>query len=131
MGRELTFKKLRKQNVKRCNKVFHPLKGWSGSDWGTAMGGEMGEVVEEFLQLLTCLKSLDTLKKLKRTEDGTDKKNTPEDIVKRLAKELADVVCYTDLLAARFDIDLGKAVTVKFNEVSDKRGSKIKLLNKL
>ncbi len=44
-----------------------------------------------------------------------------------LASELADVVCYADLLAARAGIDLGEAIRKKFNEVSERRGSEVKL----
>lgn len=44
-----------------------------------------------------------------------------------IAHELADLVIYADLLAARLDIDLGEAIKFKFNEVSDKRKSTVKL----
>ena len=41
--------------------------------------------------------------------------------------ELADVVCYLDLLAFRLGIDLGEAVRDKFNRVSERVGSDVKL----
>jgi hypothetical protein len=40
---------------------------------------------------------------------------------------MADVVTYADLLAARFGIDLGLAVAAKFNEVSERVGSDLRL----
>jgi len=40
-------------------------------------------------------------------------------------KELADMICYADLLAYHLDIDLGKAVRQKFNEVSKRVGSQV------
>jgi NTP pyrophosphatase (non-canonical NTP hydrolase) len=43
------------------------------------------------------------------------------------AKEMSDVICYLDLLASRMGIDLEKAIIEKFNEVSDRKGCKIKL----
>ena len=46
---------------------------------------------------------------------------------KQLADEIADVVCYADLLAARANIDLGEAVRAKFNEVSGRWKSEVKL----
>jgi NTP pyrophosphatase (non-canonical NTP hydrolase) len=42
-------------------------------------------------------------------------------------KELADVVTYLDLLAFQLNIDLGDAVIQKFNEVSIRVGSTVRL----
>jgi NTP pyrophosphatase (non-canonical NTP hydrolase) len=114
---ELTFSKLRKANVKRCEDVFHPLDSWSPSDWATAMAGECGE-------------ACNNIKKLRRL-DGADADFDTEINRKRLiyetGKELADLVIYADLLAARLGINLGYMVTNKFNEVSENRGSKVTL----
>lgn len=41
--------------------------------------------------------------------------------------EVADVVCYLDLLCQKAGIDLGTAVVNKFNEKSDEIGSKVKI----
>ena len=100
---ELSFERLRRVNVKRCNEAFRPLEDWSPTDWGCAMAGEAGE-------------ACNLLKKMLRGED------VPLDHV---AAELADVVTYVDLLAARLGIDLGAAVVRKFDIVSRKRGSDI------
>ncbi len=110
---ELSFDRLRKTNLKRCEDVFHPLNSWSPTDWATAMAGECGEACNK-------------LKKLRRLDGADQALDTPENreaIIADTAKELADLIIYTDLLAARLGIDLGQAVTQKFNEVSQKRGS--------
>lgn len=101
----LSFAELRLANVPRCEQVFHSLTSWSPSDWSNAMAGECGEVAN-----LT--------KKLRRGENI----DTME-----LAYELADVVIYADLLAARLGIDLGSVVRAKFNVVSERRGSSVRL----
>ena len=67
-----------------------------------------------------CGEACNVVKKLER--DG----ETPEMLVK-LKHELADVVTYADLLAARYGINLGQAVAEKFNIVSQRRGSHLKL----
>ena len=100
---DLSFKRLRDHNVRRCNEAFRPLEDWSPTDWGCAMAGETGE-------------ACNLLKKMRRGED------VPLDHV---AAELADVVTYADLLAARLGIDLGAAVVKKFDIVSRMKGSDI------
>lgn len=97
----LDFDRLRRTNVARCEEVFHKLDEWSPTDWGCAAAGEMGE-------------ACNLLKKLRRGEDVP---------LQEIANELADVVAYIDLLAARLYIDLGEAVASKFNQVSVKKGS--------
>lgn len=101
----LTFDRLRERNVERCKAAFPMCESWAAADWMTALVGEVGELAN-------------LLKKIKRG-DGA-----PADEV---AKELADVMTYLDLLAAYLDIDLGNATILKFNEVSARRGSKVKL----
>jgi NTP pyrophosphatase (non-canonical NTP hydrolase) len=105
MDGTMTFEKLRIFNVMRCEDVFHKLDEWHPNDWMTALCGEVGEAAN-------------LLKKAKRGEEIS---------ISDIAKELADVIIYTDLLAARLRIDLNEAVISKFNEVSDRRGSNIKL----
>lgn len=102
---DLGFQNLRDANVRRCNAVFHPLHSWSPTDWACAMAGECGE-------------ACNLIKKLHRGEDIS-----PSEI----GKELADIVTYADLLAARLGINLGDAVREKFNEVSERRNSDYRL----
>lgn len=102
---ELTFSKLRAVNVKRCNKHFHKLNDWSPTDWGCALAGEVGELCN-------------FLKKARRGE------NVSKDDI---AKEIGDVQCYLDLIAARLKINLAECVIDKFNEVSARKNCKIRL----
>jgi MazG nucleotide pyrophosphohydrolase domain. len=114
---ELTFDDLRAVNVARCEDVFHPINEWSPTDWACAMAGECGEACNE-------------IKKLRRLDGADSDFDTIErraELRLQIGKELADIVIYADLLAKRLDIDLGRCVVEKFNEVSDRRGSTIKL----
>lgn len=124
----LTFAQLRVANVARCEQVFHPLAAWSDTDWATAMAGELGEVGVELLALLVVC---NTVKKLRRLDGADADKDTlaERDRLRRKAVlELADVVIYADLQAARLGLDLDAAIVEKFNEVSEKRGSSITLV---
>lgn len=103
----LTFERLRRVNLERCEEAFFPLRSKDGPWWGNAMAGENGE-------------ACNFVKKIDR--DGS----TPE-LVQALAYELADLVTYADLLAAYYGIDLGLAVVEKFNLVSERRNCNIKL----
>lgn len=102
----LDFARLRDANVPRCEQAFHGVDAWSLERWALAMIGEAGEVCN-------------AVKKIIRN-DGSGS-------VPALAQEIADVVIYADLLAARAGIDLGEAVRAKFNQVSRARGSAILL----
>lgn len=81
---------------------------WSPMDWGCALAGETGE-------------ACNLVKKLHRGEPG-DHVNVDD-----IGRELADVICYADMLAARLGLNLGEFVRRKFNEVSVKRGSPVRL----
>jgi NTP pyrophosphatase (non-canonical NTP hydrolase) len=105
---ELTFDELRDADVERANSAWgdsHTLDSWSPTDWACAVAGEVGE-------------ACNLIKKLRRGEDIP---------VQAIAFELADAVGYIDLLAARLGIDLGEAVREKFNIVSERVGSKVRL----
>jgi hypothetical protein len=117
---ELSFKRLRQFGVARCIKHFHrQINEWSPTDWGCAMAGETGE-------------ACNILKKMKRIADNPesvplDKVEEYQTLKGKLADELADIQTYLDLTAARFDLDLGEITVKKFNEVSDRINSDIKL----
>jgi len=113
----LTFNHLRTRNVIRCETAFHTLDSWTVTDWACAMAGECGE-------------ACNMVKKLRRLDDAKQLANIPADregIIRSIGDELADLVIYADLLAARLGIKLGKAVAEKFNAVSDRVGSDVKL----
>lgn len=102
----LSFQELRAANVERCENSFkHSINDWSPSDWAMATTGELGELCN-------------FLKKRMRGEDVNQ-----QDI----ADELADVCIYLDLLAARVGVDLASAVRSKFNEVSLRVNSDVRL----
>jgi NTP pyrophosphatase (non-canonical NTP hydrolase) len=104
----LTFRALRAANVLRKARWHGETDEWTGADWSNAMCGEAGEAAN-------------IVKKLRRHETRTGTEyNTPEveALLPRLAEELADVVIYCDLLAAKYGLDLGSAVVGKFNHVS-------------
>lgn len=108
---------LRAANVKRCEQVFHPLHRWSPTDWACAVAGEAGEVCN-------------AVKKLRRLHDGTNTAKDPQSVEAchaAIADEIADTVIYLDLLAARLGIDLSIAVINKFNAVSHRMKSDIKI----
>lgn len=99
------FEQLRAANVTRSEQCFFPVKEWTPTDWATAMAGECGEACN--------------LIKKNRRGDPVE--------LDAIGDELADVVLYADLLAARLGIDLGQAVRRKFNAVSKKRKSDVRL----
>jgi NTP pyrophosphatase (non-canonical NTP hydrolase) len=118
---DLTFKQLRLANLDRCNQSFHPGGGvgeWTPTDWATAMAGECGEACNAVKKL----RRLETAASWRRAEDGT-----AGDLRDAVAEELADLIAYADLLAARLGIDLGAAVALKFNRVSERVGSAARL----
>lgn len=102
---DLTFRDLSYYNKERCEKHFHPINEWSETDWATAVAGETGEMCN-------------WIKKRKRGEDIS---------VEEVGKELADIIIYCDLMATRLNISLEEFIINKFNEVSNKINSSIKL----
>lgn len=114
----MNLNELRTANVKRCEKVFHPLTEWNPAEWACAMAGEAGE-------------ACNVAKKITRLESGTNTAKDPQtmdECRQLMGKELADTVIYADLLAASLGINLGDAIRDKFNEVSERMKSDVKLL---
>ena len=114
----LTFNTLRAANVTRLP-TFRNAKGevahakpdgsdWSDSDWLQAVIGELGEYAN--------------LKKKVLRGDLDFEQAYP-----MLADELADVVIYLDILAFRLGIDLGEQIISKFNRVSIRVNSPIRI----
>lgn len=101
----LTFDELSKCNLERCEQSYHPVDDWSPSDWLTCVMGEVGELAHLF--------------KDERRGDYVSKR--------AIARELADIVIYLDLLAQRLSVNLGDAVVEKFNITSRNIGSDVRL----
>jgi NTP pyrophosphatase (non-canonical NTP hydrolase) len=113
MGHDLSFEELSAANAAR-----HAQGGgggteasWNITDWTNALCGEAGELAN-------------FAKKVRRAR-LTDP--TLDEAKEDLAHELADIVTYADLIATKLGINLAEAVRAKFNIVSDRVGSDIKL----
>ena len=110
----LSFAGLREQNEARARR-WHPGfpedDDWNGADWSNAMCGEAGEAAN-------------VVKKLRRIETGKvgTRHVTESGLLVDLASELADIVIYADLVAAKYGIPLSTAIVRKFNEVSERHG---------
>lgn len=108
----MTFDDLRHANLTRLPDFGHYYSGgtsdinsWSPTDWACALAGEVGELCN-------------LVKKMRRGEAvaATD-----------IHEEIADVQTYLDLLAARLGVNLEIATRDKFNKVSNRVGSRIRL----
>lgn len=119
----LSFDQLRAANVARLP-IFKNAQGetahaapdgsdWKLSAWSNAVCGELGEAANI----------------IKKMERGDFRGAHFETARHKLALELADVATYLDLLAFRAGIDLGAAIRIKFNEVSERVGCNIRLGN--
>jgi NTP pyrophosphatase (non-canonical NTP hydrolase) len=101
----MDMKDFSEKNRKRCEhpKGFnHALNSWSVSDWFTAVLGELGEAAN-------------VAKKLNRVRDGIPgNKEDEAELRAKLARELADVFIYFDLLCQRCGVDLPAAVQDTF-----------------
>jgi NTP pyrophosphatase (non-canonical NTP hydrolase) len=114
----LSFHELRKANIARIptfknkhGKAAHSMpdgSDWSPAQWLQAVTGELGEYAN--------------LRKKFERGDITEGEFKTE-----ASKEIADVQIYLDILAFRLGIDLGNATVDKFNEVSIRVGSPIRL----
>lgn len=114
----LTFAALRGANMARLpqfkNKHGQPAHSepdgsdWSPAQWVQAVLGELGEYAN-------------LRKKFERGDVDA------ETFKREAAHELADVQTYLDILAFRLGIDLGAAVIEKFNIVSERVGSTVRL----
>lgn len=120
---DLTFAQVSEVNKSRCSR-WHPgfpvpdSTGWSGADWSNAMGGEAGE-------------AQNVVKKLRRAECGMVGvlDGNRDDLLAKLADEIADTYLYLDLLATYYGIDISAAIVAKFNFVSELQGFPERLSN--
>lgn len=104
---ELTFKDLRVANRLR-ESLFANDDEWAIGDWVTAVLGELGEAAN-------------FLKKVKRGDFTLDQ------VRPSIADELADVMTYFDVLADKLGIDLAEATISKWNRISEKIGTTLRL----
>lgn len=114
----LTFRTLRDGNMARLpqfknkhGELAHSKpdgSDWSPAQWLQAVVGELGEYANL----------------RKKHERGDVDAAT---FKREAADELADVVTYLDILAAQLGIDLGNAVMSKFNRISERVGSTVRI----
>lgn len=114
----LTFNALREANTLRLpqfkNGRGEPAhsepdgSNWCLAQWCNAVCGEIGEAAN-------------LIKKIERGDITLDEARAD------LGKEFADVVTYLDILAMRAGVDLGQATMAKFNEVSERVGSTVRV----
>lgn len=111
MNTKLCFSALREANrarqaewpgAERADLAFRALE----------VAGEAGELANKVKKVLRLMRGI------KGTQEGHD------DLLAAIAKEAADVVISVDLLCDDLGIDLGWAVTGKFDETSAKHGLK-------
>lgn len=106
----LTFDDLRTANTERIKSSKYRIceEQWTPAHWMQATVGELGELAN-------------LLKKVDRGDFPLEQAKT------EVAKELADVQTYLDILALKLGVDLGQATIDKFNEVSERIGSPVRL----
>lgn len=113
-SRPLTFQEVIAANVSRAVR-WHPGfpddGDWSIADWSNAMCGEAGELAN-------------VVKKIRRYECGLRGELDPplDGLREQAAEEVADVILYALLVAAKLGIDTPAAVVAKFNKVSERQG---------
>jgi len=105
----LTFERLRKVSLDRAKTAYknRPFDSASLIYWTNAIAGEAGE-------------ACNWTKKLDRALP-TDP--VPDEIIKGLSKEVADIAIYADLLASKLGMRLEDLIVQKFNEVSERVGA--------
>lgn len=109
---DISWHELRQANIERDADVFHEIESWTPSQWAVAMAGEVGEA-------LNWLKKLNRKRKISEEEAAS--------YVKEIGYELADTIVYMDLFARSLGIDIPTAVREKFNIISDRTGSSVRL----
>ncbi len=107
-GPTLTFRHFSETNRSR-NEKYMKCEDWDERDWGNALAGEVGELCN-------------MIKKRHRNLKESDRIPNEE-----LGKEIADIICYCDLLAAQLGLELDDIIPKKFNEISDRYDCPVKL----
>ncbi len=95
-------------NRKRCDEVYWPLVDCDLATLKDKINDEMHEL---HVEIYNC-----------QVWDGCG-----EEPCIALGKEIADVVTYLDLLAQRVGLNLSDILVQKFNEVSDRKKTNIKI----
>ena len=126
--RGITLREVAEASARRLRDFGHSDAigtDWTPLEWAGAQGGEVGELVGAVGALLALVEAsgrcTNTTKKIRR---GDVAEASAREAV---GAELADVLLYGFALARRLGIDLERAVVAKFNEVSERIGSAVRL----
>lgn len=104
MTQRMTFDAFQEVNARRCREVWREeLKGWTLDDWAHALAAEVGEVNQVFVRVKQG--------RLPQTEKRAE-----------LLKELADVICFADLMITALHANTESVLLEKFDEVSVRHG---------
>lgn len=103
-----SFSGVRLANLSRLDYFGHGdlNTGWNVAEWGCALGGECGEL-------------LNVLKKINRAAPFDPDIKT---LKIKASEEIADVYLYLDLVAAKLGLDILDCVRAKFNLTSIDKG---------
>lgn len=101
----LSFSDLARANEERRQQIWTSLD-WGPVEWAFAAVGEMGELCNKIKK-----------RELRREDIDLDE----------IRHEVGDILTYLDLLCAEYGVDMGECVREKFNIVSDRHGSSVKL----
>ena len=104
----MRFAEFQEANDKRCKESFHGSDGWPVPMWCLTIAGEAGELCN-------------LVKKVERGDF------TLESVRHQVLEEIADVITYCDLLMTQLGADTATELSRKFNIVSDRVGSGVKL----
>jgi NTP pyrophosphatase (non-canonical NTP hydrolase) len=96
----------RRQRETIEGRAYVKCKTWIPAQWMNALVGEVGELAN-------------ILKKVDRGDFSLDVVRVD------MSRELADIQAYLDILASELGINLGEATRLKFNEVSERIGSRV------
>jgi|CXWL01.1.fsa_nt_gi NTP pyrophosphatase (non-canonical NTP hydrolase) len=108
MANNLTFDNFSFLNEKRCNESFHHLAGYDPTLLLAGACEELGEVAKEI-------------------KHEYDNDLLPELVAERIGEEVADCITYLDLICTKYGLKLSDVLARKFNAVSDRRNSTIKI----
>lgn len=104
MTHRMTFDEFQELNARRCREVWvEELRNWTLDDWAHALSAEVGEVSEVFV----------------RVKQG---RLAPTEKRAALLSELADVICFADLMITALQANTQDTVVAKFHEVSVRHG---------
>jgi NTP pyrophosphatase (non-canonical NTP hydrolase) len=124
----LTLEQFSSFNATRCIESFGETPGnYPVELWGLGLAGEAGELAQELKRLGDNERRYIAAVVQDRTEDRADLAQQRADILAKIRKEIGDIMPYIDMIAQSFGWTLEECTIEKFNEVSDRRGSSVRI----